>query len=50
MYTVRLYGDDPQAGPGALLSEHDFRSGVEALEFIAGALGDGYAAELLATV
>jgi hypothetical protein len=47
-YTVRIYGDDPQAGPGALLSEHDYTSGVQALEFIAGAIGDGYAVELLA--
>jgi len=49
VYTVRIYGDDPQAGPGALLSEHDYTSGVEALEFMAGAIGDGHSIELLAT-
>ena len=31
--TVRIYGHDPQAGPCALLSEHDFTSEAEAREF-----------------
>ena len=45
MYVVRIYGDDPQAGPGALLSEHDFADEGEARdwarEIAADAAADG---------
>ena len=41
MHTVRIYGDDPQAGPGALLEEHDYASEQEARGFAAEAARDG---------
>jgi hypothetical protein len=47
-YMVRVYGDDPQAGPGALLEEAGFTSGLDAVRYIAGAAGQGLRAELLA--
>ena len=34
MYTVRIYGYDPQAGPDALLEEQDFADPIAALECI----------------
>lgn len=51
MYTVRIYGDDPQAGPDALLSEHEFaRDFTWMLEVMAAALADGCAVTLEAAV
>lgn len=49
-YMVRVYGDDPQAGPGALLEESDFTSGLDAVRYIADTAGPGLRAELLARV
>jgi len=43
MFTVRIYGDDPQAGPGALLEEHEFTSEAEAREFARQTVRDGAA-------
>lgn len=48
MYVVSIYGDDPQAGPGALLEEAGFASGLDALRYIAGHEGTGKRAELAA--
>jgi hypothetical protein len=42
-YTVRIYGDDPQAGPLALLGEHDYLSEAEAREFAGEAVRSGAA-------
>jgi hypothetical protein len=50
MYLVRVYGPDPQAGPGALLEEADFTSGLDAVAYIAGEAGTGKRAELSAIV
>lgn len=46
MYVVKLYGYDPQAGPGALLEEAGFASGLDAFRYIAGCAQDGKRAEL----
>jgi predicted RNA-binding Zn-ribbon protein involved in translation (DUF1610 family) len=40
-YTVRIYGYDPQAGPGALLEEHDFTDEDQAREAYAGSIAGG---------
>ena len=47
-YVVRIYGDDHQAGPGALLEEAALTSPIDALEYIAGHEGTGKRAELWA--
>jgi hypothetical protein len=41
MFTVRIYGYDEQAGPGALLEEHDFTDEGEARECYAGSMAGG---------
>jgi hypothetical protein len=41
MYTVRIYGYDPQAGPGALLEEHDFTDETEARAAYAASIAGG---------
>ena len=49
MYVVSIYGDDLEAGPGALLEVAEFSSGLEALEYIAGHEGTGKRAEFAAS-
>ena len=41
MFTVRMYGHDEQAGPGALLSEHDFTDEGQAREAYADCIAGG---------